>query len=71
MAWVGLTSGLNIFYMKDAICSAVSNLIAERLDILENWMTDHLILGRGNPKDLLIDSELIVHMIQDPLDDRT
>ena len=57
--------------MKDAICSAVRDLIVERLDISKNWMIDFPMLGRGNHKYLLTESELTVHMIWKPLDDMT
>ena len=62
---------LNIFDMKDKICSASRALIVDRLEILENWTTDYLILGHGNPSDLLTESESIIHITLDPSDDKT
>ena len=57
--------------MKDVICYSVRALIADNLDISKNWMIDFSMLGRGNPKDLLTESELIVHIIREPSDDKT
>ena len=71
MTWVGLISGLNILDIKDAICFASRVLMIGILDILENWTTHYPMLGRGNPKDLLTNSELIMQMTQDPSDDKT
>ena len=63
MAWVGLTSGLKKFDIKDAIYYVVRALIAKALYISENWVIDCLTLGIGIPKDILLESGLIVHII--------
>ena len=42
-----------------------------RLDNSENWVTVCSTIGKGNPNDLLMESRLIVQMIQEPLDDDT
>ena len=45
--------------------------MAARLDKSKNWVTDYLEIGRGNPNDLLMDSELIVQITRELYEDKT
>lgn len=64
-------SGLNIFDIKNEICSASRDLLVDRLEISENWTIDYPMLGSGNPSDLLTESNSIVHITLDPSDNQT
>ena len=45
--------------------------MAARLDNSENWVIDYSTIEKGNPKDILIDYVLIVHMTREPSEDKT
>jgi hypothetical protein len=49
--------------MKNITSYAVRNLMAKRLDISENWIIGWSTLGMGNPKGLVMEYGLILHII--------
>jgi len=66
-----LTFGFNNLSIKEVSYSEVRDLMATKLDNSKNWVTFCPMFGRGNPNDLLMEFGFIVHMIWEPLDNKT
>ena len=55
-----MTLGLRNFIMNEVSSSRFKDLMAARMEIYENWITFSSIAVDGNPRELIIDSVLIV-----------